>query len=140
MIRILVTLAVLAVTPANAATVLFENTCPQPVNQQYLDGIEVIKQAVRDGQRLHVYLQFNQNEFIADVPIAMMLPEVINGLLPQRPLIDPSAKVISGGGIVGGGVDTLGHYRYAPWIFGAAGPGPVITDRGACYIIRWFGD
>lgn len=142
------TLAILFAPSAQAATLLFENPCPVIVNQAYLDGIERIKQAVRDGQRLHVYMQLPGTgfEYVTDIPVAMLQTQIIYGLLPERPYINGNAQVSYSNGIVGGSVDSQGHYRYAPWLFDYHGTIPqhpypeAVQDDLNCYVIRWYGD
>lgn len=140
---------VLLISPAYGATLVYQTTCPAPApsDPAYLAGIAALQSAIDSGSRLHISMSFKEADgstsyFYSEITAAKSGIDsgvnYINGLIPQRPIMNGDAKAARADGISAGSVSGLSVYSYAPYFFGTAGPTP--TTDYSCYVVKWWAD
>lgn len=131
--------------PCQAATLLFTNKVPaEQTGPEYLAGVQAISDAVLAGHRIHVSIQYiDQNGLLTDtfyVDTTTLrcgsapptdpnpgLMDYCSGIINLRPHIDNYADATSPSSLVSGSVDTWGRY----WYQGVPQPN---------YAISWWAD
>jgi hypothetical protein len=131
--------------PAQAATLLWRNSCPPTATTDpaYVAGVHAIADAINRGLPVHVSMQYSELGGISWYYAQLSAMRIAEGqtsagqysyyasaLLAMRPPINTQAQAVFGTAGIEGSVDTFGNY-----VYGTLGS-PV--QQYACYVTSWW--